>query len=96
MWRVRSWLWKVFLPWSFYRDRFRWELTEALHPEFGWVWREGEQGGRLLRAAELRGWQSCLDAVRGSLVGYPNAGGDIEIMTQVERICRENKVKDSV
>lgn len=41
-----------------------------------------------VRAQQLKGWQDCLDSVRASLRGYPNAGGDIEIMREVERIAR--------
>ena len=35
------------------------------------------------------GWRDCLDAVRASIVEYPNGGGDIVIMTEIERIERE-------
>ena len=37
-------------------------------------------------AAESKGWQKCLDCVRDSISDYPHAGGDIEIMTAIERI----------
>lgn len=33
------------------------------------------------------GWCQALDSVRGSLRGYPEHGGDIEIMTEVEKIA---------
>lgn len=39
------------------------ELTEALHPEFGWVWREDEQGGKLISQARAQGWRDCFDQV---------------------------------
>jgi hypothetical protein len=32
------------------------------------------------------GWCQALDSVRGSLRGYPEHGGDTEIMTEVEKI----------
>ena len=35
------------------------------------------------------GWQQCLDSVRASLQMYPNGGGDIDIMKEVERLCAE-------
>lgn len=30
-----------------------------------------------------------LDMIRGSLRGYPNSGGDIEVMAEIERIEKE-------
>ena len=42
-----------------------------------------------VKEAEFRGWQQCLQSVRGSLRNYPHAGGDIEIMTEVERLLEE-------
>jgi hypothetical protein len=39
-------------------------LTDALHPEFGWVWRDEELGGQFIKAAELRGWQDAIEAQR--------------------------------
>jgi len=41
------------------------------------------------------GWQQCLDSVRASLQDYPMAGGDVEIMREVERIAREAVRMDS-
>lgn len=41
------------------------------------------------RAQQLKGWQDCLDSVRGSLRGYPDCGGDIEVMREVERIKKQ-------
>jgi hypothetical protein len=34
----------------------------------------------------IDGWNACLDSIRASLREYPNVGGDIEIMKEVERI----------
>lgn len=43
----------------------------------------------VIKDAEFRGWCDCLGSVRASLKSYPNGGGDIEIMEQVERIRQE-------
>ena len=40
----------------------------------------------LVSTAEQHGWQQCLASVRGSVRDYPNAGGDIVIMTEIENI----------
>ena len=37
------------------------------------------------RDAELTGWSQCLESVRGSIEGYPHAGGDTEIMTALDK-----------
>ena len=37
------------------------------------------------RDAELTGWSQCLESVRGSIEGYPHAGGDTEIMTVLDK-----------
>ncbi len=41
-----------------------------------------------VEAAQLQGWQDCLRQVRGSVEGYPYHGGDIEIMTAIDRIVK--------
>ena len=41
-----------------------------------------------------QGHREMLDSVRGSLRGYPNCGGDIEIMAEVERIVRASQPLD--
>jgi hypothetical protein len=38
---------------------------------------------------KFMGWQECLDSVRGSLRGYPDCGGDVEIMREIERIVAQ-------
>ncbi len=38
---------------------------------------------------KFQGWCECLDSVRASLRAFPNGGGDIEIMQEVERIQAE-------
>jgi len=38
-----------------------------------------------IRDAELTGWSQCLESVRGSIEGYPHAGGDTEIMTALDK-----------
>jgi hypothetical protein len=43
---------------------------------------------------EIIGWQDCLDSVVGSLRGYPNHGGDIDVMHEVERLIEEGKSGD--
>ncbi len=43
-----------------------------------------------LEQAEFRGWCHCLESIRASLEMYPNGGGDIEIMNQLERLIRED------
>lgn len=41
------------------------------------------------REAEFKGWTECLRMIRDSVEGYPNAGGDIEIMTAIQNIAQE-------
>lgn len=48
---------------------------------------------RYVEEAEHKGWLDCLRNVQGSIEGYPNHGGDIEIMKGIERIVEE-KVRD--
>jgi len=36
------------------------------------------------------GWQRCVQAVRASLEGYPEQGGDIVIMMHVGRLIKEH------
>jgi hypothetical protein len=38
-----------------------------------------------IRDAEFAGWSQCLESVRGSIEGYPHAGGDTEIMTALDK-----------
>jgi hypothetical protein len=42
---------------------------------------------------ELKGWQDAIESVRSSLRVYPDGGGDIEIMKEVERITTETVFK---
>lgn len=44
---------------------------------------------RYVEEAEHKGWLDCLRNVQGSIEGYPNNGGDIEIMKGIERIVEE-------
>lgn len=37
------------------------ELTQAIHPEFGWIWRDEEVGGRMIKGAEDRGRSEALN-----------------------------------
>lgn len=48
----------------------------------------------VIKSAELRGAQRMLDTIRGSLEGYPNLGGDIEVMEAVDRIIKEAIAND--
>lgn len=43
----------------------------------------------VVRQAHTDGANWMLDNIRGSLRGYPNQGGDIEVMTEVERLIRQ-------
>jgi hypothetical protein len=43
----------------------------------------------------IDGWQQAIGSILGSLRGYPNAGGDINIMREVERIVRESTPTDA-
>lgn len=41
-------------------------------------------------AAELKGWRDAIDSIRASLRKYPcMPGGDIVIMHEVDRLCKE-------
>lgn len=46
-------------------------------------------------AVNIDEWDSCLGSVLASLKGYPNAGGDLNIMREVERIVREAIVREA-
>lgn len=37
------------------------------------------------------GWNACLHSIVASLKMYPNGGGDIAIMAEVNRLIRENR-----
>lgn len=39
------------------------EMCEALHPDFGWLWRDEEQGGKYLAQARAQGWRDCFDEI---------------------------------
>ena len=73
----------------FFADVIAEEFTEVLHPEFGSYWAEGGEGDIFIKQATFDGWCQCLDSVRASLRDYPNAGGDIEIMNEVDRIVAD-------
>lgn len=57
----------------------------------GWKERDLEVAElkRQLAVAELKGWRACLDSVYSSIKGYPNCGGDIEIMKTFEEKLSE-------
>jgi hypothetical protein len=42
----------------FYRDIIQDELTEALHPDFGYVWQEGGQGHEYIEQARQEGFRA--------------------------------------
>jgi len=42
-----------------------------------------------LDRAKQEGATTMLESIRGSLRGYPNCGGDVEVMREVERIVGE-------
>ena len=46
-----------------------------------------------IEAAEQRGAIEMLDRIRGSLKEYPNCGGDIVVMKEVERIVSKAVAK---
>ena len=60
--KIKQTLLKIFLPWVYYRELGRDLLTEALHPEFGWIWREDEIGGRTVKEAYEQGRKAGLEA----------------------------------
>lgn len=39
----------------FFKDIVQDLLTDAIHPEFGWVWHKGEIGHKFIHASYLRG-----------------------------------------
>jgi hypothetical protein len=43
-----------------FRVHFQDVLTNAIHPEFGWMWDEGQIGHQMITAAEERGLQRGL------------------------------------
>jgi len=40
------------------------EVTEAIHPEFGWIWNKGELGDLVWEAGRDAGWIECLVRVQ--------------------------------
>jgi hypothetical protein len=84
--RLKWWALKVFCPWVYYRELAQETITDALHPDFGWIWRDEEIGGQSVRAAREEGQRQMLESIRSSLRDYPNIGGDIEVMKEVDRI----------
>jgi hypothetical protein len=77
----------------FCRDIILEELTDALHPDFGYEWNEGGTGYEYIEAARHEGACSMLDSIRSSLRDYPYCGGDIEIMKAVEKIIEDDRNK---
>lgn len=81
----------------FFKDIILEELTDAMHPDFGYLWREPDgEGYKYIEQARHQGWCEALDAVTASLRAYPHGGGHIDIMREVERLigkpcfcCRE-------
>ena len=63
------------------------EYTMLMHPEFGSAWQDGGE----CHGAYQQGFTDCLREVTTSLTLYPDAGGDIHVMEQVDRIVREAK-----
>lgn len=71
------------------REKLAWEIYHFIF--------NGQQEKAYLLLAEYErsihsdGASWMLNAVVGSLKSYPNAGGDKQVMTEVERIAKANK-----
>ncbi len=57
MWNKLKHLWHEFDFW-FCKDLIEDELTQALHPDFGYVWMEGGDGDRFIKEARLQGFKA--------------------------------------
>jgi len=54
-----------------FKEHFQEVLTNALHPDFGWVWGDDEQGGKLLKQVYKQGYeQAQRDFLRDGLKGW--------------------------
>jgi hypothetical protein len=58
------------------------ELTEALHPDFGWVWREEEQDGKFISSAYEQGYKAaqrdfCNNGISGWIDKCPEENSSV-------------------
>lgn len=49
-------LWHQFDLWLC-KDIVQDELTNAIHPDFGWIWQEGENGYKYIEQSRREGYQ---------------------------------------
>jgi hypothetical protein len=82
--RVNKSTWTRVLLDLFQRDKDIEALKLALKR---WVYNATNRDSEYIKDAEFAGWSQCLESVRGSIEGYPHAGGDVEIMTALEKHC---------
>jgi flagellar biosynthesis/type III secretory pathway protein FliH len=66
-------LWYRFDCWLC-KDIIQEELTSALHPDFGWIWNEDQQGGILIKQARAEGYQAGFK--EGYKMSYVPTGGE--------------------
>lgn len=57
------------------RDIVQEELTSALHPDFGWIWQDGERGGRYIEDA----FEGGVAAVVTAIEAWPTPPSDPRI-----------------
>lgn len=65
-WRMKHLWYRVFL-WTFrgtVREIIQEELTEALHPDFGWVWMPPDgEGYKYMKEAHADGWRQAFEQI---------------------------------
>lgn len=47
-------------------------------------------GEELYNNGKQAGWQECLRSVRASVREYPKAGGDVELMREIDKLCERS------
>lgn len=66
-------------------------ITNTIHPDFGWIWNEGEMGFKALKDAERAAHERCLALVRSSLRNYPSGPLDVIVLQEVRRLIQEGR-----
>lgn len=86
---------RIFMPHRYWSMCYQEELTAAIHPDFGWMWRATEAGGKALIAARDEGyrlgWDSALghvpDVIREFNSQFPEYKAIYQAVTDQAFIC---------
>lgn len=92
--KLKQLLMKIFLPWPYYKELCREELTNAIHPEMGWIWRDDEAGGKAIAGARAeafnRGWSDGTQYIAEIIIPQCNEANVREPYTPIRLAVRKH------